>query len=191
MFAFFPPLWFQQKWPFLTRTSCQRRLLWLLVELWHFLSSGCGCVCVGGGAQLCEKQDTAPGKELAEQKSGRNPLRLSAGGRSETTACLHAVLLLHSGRLSFTGSPSRTLSTMSLSVRPVRRPTSITRSQSFTGVNSTDKLPYRCVCVLQTSWNLLILPLASCVGTSECKHRVICVLLLWLQSHVSPASAKT
>ncbi|XP_068595074.1 rho family-interacting cell polarization regulator 1-like [Brachionichthys hirsutus] len=42
------------------------------------------------------------------------------------------------------GSPSRTLSTMSLSIRPVRRPTSrsITRSQSFTGVNSYDK-PYR------------------------------------------------
>ncbi|KAF3689307.1 Rho family-interacting cell polarization regulator 1 [Channa argus] len=39
------------------------------------------------------------------------------------------------------GSPSRTLSTMSLSVRPVRSPTSksITRSQSFTGVNTHDK----------------------------------------------------
>lgn len=39
------------------------------------------------------------------------------------------------------GSPSRTLSTMSLSVRPVRRITSrsITRSQSFTGVNTQDR----------------------------------------------------
>ncbi|XP_037308457.2 rho family-interacting cell polarization regulator 1-like [Pungitius pungitius] len=39
------------------------------------------------------------------------------------------------------GSPSRTLSTMSLSVRPARRLTSrsITRSQSFTGVNTHDK----------------------------------------------------
>lgn len=106
------------------------------------------CVCWGGwgwGGQLCEKQDTAPGKEL-----GRAEIRQKSsqtGGRSETTACLHAVSLLHSGALSFTGSPSRTLSTMSLAVRPVRRPTStsITRSQSFTGVNSTDKLPYRCV----------------------------------------------
>lgn len=43
--------------------------------------------------------------------------------------------------LSRTGSPSRTLSTMSLSVRPVRRVTSrsITRSQSFTGVNIQEK----------------------------------------------------
>ncbi|XP_037539165.1 rho family-interacting cell polarization regulator 1 [Nematolebias whitei] len=39
------------------------------------------------------------------------------------------------------GSPSRTLSTMSLSVRPVRRVASrsITRSQSFTGVNIQEK----------------------------------------------------
>ncbi|XP_068579102.1 rho family-interacting cell polarization regulator 1-like isoform X1 [Cebidichthys violaceus] len=39
------------------------------------------------------------------------------------------------------GSPSRTLSTMSLSVRPARRLTSrsITRSQSYTGVNTYDK----------------------------------------------------
>lgn len=35
--------------------------------------------------------------------------------------------------------PSRTLSTMSLSVRPVRALKSITRSQSFTGVNTHDK----------------------------------------------------
>ncbi|TNN38896.1 Protein FAM65A [Liparis tanakae] len=39
------------------------------------------------------------------------------------------------------GSPSRTLSTMSLSVRPARRlnTRSITRSQSFAGVNTSDK----------------------------------------------------
>lgn len=48
------------------------------------------------------------------------------------------------------GSPSRSLSTMSLSVRPTRRLTSrsITRSQSFTGVNTHDKT-YRCTSV---SW---------------------------------------
>uniref|UniRef100_A0A665UXE9 RHO family interacting cell polarization regulator 1 n=1 Tax=Echeneis naucrates TaxID=173247 RepID=A0A665UXE9_ECHNA len=47
--------------------------------------------------------------------------------------------------------PSRTLSTMSLSVRPVRRLTSrsITRSQSFTGVNTYDK-PYRSLSVFST-----------------------------------------
>lgn len=47
--SFFLCLWFQQKWPFLTRTSCQENhLLWLLVELWHFLFSGGVdlCVCV-------------------------------------------------------------------------------------------------------------------------------------------------
>ncbi|XP_070827679.1 rho family-interacting cell polarization regulator 1 isoform X1 [Chaetodon trifascialis] len=49
------------------------------------------------------------------------------------------------------GSPSRTLSTMSLSVRPARRLTSrsITRSQSFTGVNTYDK-PYRNLSVFST-----------------------------------------
>ncbi|XP_035013111.2 rho family-interacting cell polarization regulator 1 isoform X1 [Hippoglossus stenolepis] len=49
------------------------------------------------------------------------------------------------------GSPSRTLSTMSLSVRPVRRliSRSITRSQSFTGVNNYDK-PYRNLSVFST-----------------------------------------
>ncbi|XP_070687405.1 rho family-interacting cell polarization regulator 1 [Pempheris klunzingeri] len=49
------------------------------------------------------------------------------------------------------GSPSRTLSTMSLSVRPVKRLTSrsITRSQSFTGVNTYDK-PYRNLSVFST-----------------------------------------
>ncbi|KAM9352665.1 rho family-interacting cell polarization regulator 1 [Symphorus nematophorus] len=49
------------------------------------------------------------------------------------------------------GSPSRTLSTMSLSVRPVRRLTSrsITRSQSFTGVNTYDK-SYRNLSVFST-----------------------------------------
>ncbi|XP_039989913.1 rho family-interacting cell polarization regulator 1 isoform X2 [Xiphias gladius] len=49
------------------------------------------------------------------------------------------------------GSPTRTLSTMSLSVRPVRRLTSrsITRSQSFTGVNTYDK-PYRNLSVFST-----------------------------------------
>ncbi|XP_007577801.1 protein FAM65B isoform X4 [Poecilia formosa] len=49
------------------------------------------------------------------------------------------------------GSPSRTLSTMSLSVRPVRRITSrsITRSQSFTGVNTQEK-PYRNLSVFST-----------------------------------------
>ncbi|XP_069575738.1 rho family-interacting cell polarization regulator 1 isoform X1 [Brachyistius frenatus] len=49
------------------------------------------------------------------------------------------------------GSPSRTLSTMSLSVRPVRRLTSrsITRSQSFTGVNTADR-PYRSLSVFST-----------------------------------------
>ncbi|KAK9517324.1 hypothetical protein VZT92_025206 [Zoarces viviparus] len=42
---------------------------------------------------------------------------------------------------AYGGSPSRTLSTMSLSVRPARRLTSrsITRSQSYTGVNTYDK----------------------------------------------------
>uniref|UniRef100_A0A3Q1HLV9 FAM65 N-terminal domain-containing protein n=1 Tax=Anabas testudineus TaxID=64144 RepID=A0A3Q1HLV9_ANATE len=47
--------------------------------------------------------------------------------------------------------PSRTLSTMSLSVRPVRRLTSksITRSQSFTGVNTYDK-SYRNLSVFNT-----------------------------------------
>ncbi|XP_027896405.1 rho family-interacting cell polarization regulator 1 isoform X1 [Xiphophorus couchianus] len=49
------------------------------------------------------------------------------------------------------GSPSRTLSTMSLSVRPVRRITSrsITRSQSFTGVNTQER-PYRNLSVFST-----------------------------------------
>ncbi|KAL4005301.1 hypothetical protein ACER0C_005014 [Sarotherodon galilaeus] len=49
------------------------------------------------------------------------------------------------------GTPSRTLSTMSLSLRPVRRLTSrsITRSQSFTGVNTHDK-PYRNLVVFST-----------------------------------------
>ncbi|XP_023204482.1 rho family-interacting cell polarization regulator 1 isoform X1 [Xiphophorus maculatus] len=49
------------------------------------------------------------------------------------------------------GSPSRTLSTMSLSVRPVRRITSrsITRSQSFTGVNIQER-PYRNLSVFST-----------------------------------------
>ncbi|XP_038157063.1 rho family-interacting cell polarization regulator 1 isoform X3 [Cyprinodon tularosa] len=49
------------------------------------------------------------------------------------------------------GSPSRTLSTMSLSVRPVRRiiSRSITRSQSFTGVNTQDR-PYRTLSVFST-----------------------------------------
>uniref|UniRef100_A0AAQ5XTN5 FAM65 N-terminal domain-containing protein n=1 Tax=Amphiprion ocellaris TaxID=80972 RepID=A0AAQ5XTN5_AMPOC len=48
-------------------------------------------------------------------------------------------------------SPSRTLSTMSLSVRPVRRLTSrsITRSQSFAGVNTYDK-QYRSLSVFPT-----------------------------------------
>ncbi|XP_034033169.1 rho family-interacting cell polarization regulator 1 isoform X2 [Thalassophryne amazonica] len=49
------------------------------------------------------------------------------------------------------GSPSRTLSTMSLSARPVRRITSrsITRSQSFTGVNTRDKY-YRSLSAFNT-----------------------------------------
>ncbi|KAF7654264.1 hypothetical protein LDENG_00072150, partial [Lucifuga dentata] len=49
------------------------------------------------------------------------------------------------------GSPSRTLSTMSLSVRPVRciNSRSITRSQSFTGFNTHDK-PYRSLSVFST-----------------------------------------
>ncbi|XP_074534121.1 rho family-interacting cell polarization regulator 1 isoform X2 [Halichoeres trimaculatus] len=49
------------------------------------------------------------------------------------------------------GSPSRALSTMSLSVRPARRPNSrsITRSQSFTGVNTSDKA-YRSLSVFST-----------------------------------------
>ncbi|KAL3062094.1 hypothetical protein OYC64_010078 [Pagothenia borchgrevinki] len=49
------------------------------------------------------------------------------------------------------GGPSRALSTMSLSVRPARRLTSrsITRSQSFTGVNTNDK-PYRSLSVFST-----------------------------------------
>ncbi|XP_071371601.1 rho family-interacting cell polarization regulator 1-like, partial [Centroberyx affinis] len=49
------------------------------------------------------------------------------------------------------GSPSRTLSTMSLSVRPARRlvSRSITRSQSFAGVNTYDK-PYRNLSVFST-----------------------------------------
>ncbi|CAB1440773.1 unnamed protein product, partial [Pleuronectes platessa] len=61
------------------------------------------------------------------------------------TQTLHPPLQHHSG------SPSRTLSTMSLSVRPVRRLTSrsITRSQSFTGVNNYDK-PYRNLSVFST-----------------------------------------
>uniref|UniRef100_A0A7N6AZ43 FAM65 N-terminal domain-containing protein n=1 Tax=Anabas testudineus TaxID=64144 RepID=A0A7N6AZ43_ANATE len=51
----------------------------------------------------------------------------------------------------YSRSPSRTLSTMSLSVRPVRRLTSksITRSQSFTGVNTYDK-SYRNLSVFNT-----------------------------------------
>ncbi|XP_026166990.1 rho family-interacting cell polarization regulator 1 isoform X2 [Mastacembelus armatus] len=50
------------------------------------------------------------------------------------------------------GNPSRALSTMSLSVRPVRRLTSrpISRSQSFTGVNTYDK-HYRNLSVLSTA----------------------------------------
>ncbi|XP_069383941.1 rho family-interacting cell polarization regulator 1 isoform X10 [Paralichthys olivaceus] len=54
--------------------------------------------------------------------------------------------------VSHQGSPSRTLSTMSLSVRPVRRLTtrSITRSQSFTGVNNTYDKPYRNLSVFST-----------------------------------------
>ncbi|XP_010882169.1 rho family-interacting cell polarization regulator 1 isoform X1 [Esox lucius] len=49
------------------------------------------------------------------------------------------------------GSPSRAVSTMSLSVRPARRiiSRSITRSQSFAGVNSYDK-PYRNLSVFST-----------------------------------------
>uniref|UniRef100_A0A668A0Y3 RHO family interacting cell polarization regulator 1 n=1 Tax=Myripristis murdjan TaxID=586833 RepID=A0A668A0Y3_9TELE len=49
------------------------------------------------------------------------------------------------------GSPSRTLSTMSLSARPARRllSRSITRSQSFAGVNTYDK-PYRNLSVFST-----------------------------------------
>uniref|UniRef100_A0A8C9TFV2 RHO family interacting cell polarization regulator 1 n=1 Tax=Scleropages formosus TaxID=113540 RepID=A0A8C9TFV2_SCLFO len=49
------------------------------------------------------------------------------------------------------GSPSRTVSTMSLTVRPTRRvlSRSITRSQSFAGVNSHDK-PYRHFSVFST-----------------------------------------
>ncbi|KAM3836172.1 rho family-interacting cell polarization regulator 1-like [Diretmus argenteus] len=49
------------------------------------------------------------------------------------------------------GSPSRTLSTMSLSVRPARRlvSRSITRSQSFAGVNTYDK-SYRNLSVFST-----------------------------------------
>ncbi|XP_031420243.1 rho family-interacting cell polarization regulator 1 isoform X4 [Clupea harengus] len=49
------------------------------------------------------------------------------------------------------GSPSRAVSTMSLSVRPSRRivSRSITRSQSFAGVNSYDK-PYRSLSVFST-----------------------------------------
>ncbi|XP_037395998.1 rho family-interacting cell polarization regulator 1 isoform X3 [Pygocentrus nattereri] len=49
------------------------------------------------------------------------------------------------------GSPSRAVSTMSLSVRPTRRALarSITRSQSFAGVNSYDK-PYRSLSVFST-----------------------------------------
>uniref|UniRef100_A0A8B9LKN7 RHO family interacting cell polarization regulator 1 n=1 Tax=Astyanax mexicanus TaxID=7994 RepID=A0A8B9LKN7_ASTMX len=51
----------------------------------------------------------------------------------------------------FTGSPSRSASTMSLSVRPTRRVLSrpITRSQSFAGVNSYDK-HYRSLSVFST-----------------------------------------
>lgn len=42
-----------------------------------------------------------------------------------------------------TGGPSKTLSTMSLSVRPVKALSkSITRSQSFNGVNTYDKSRY-------------------------------------------------
>ncbi|KAL2094118.1 hypothetical protein ACEWY4_011430 [Coilia grayii] len=50
-----------------------------------------------------------------------------------------------------TGSPSKAVSTMSLSVRPSRRivSRSITRSQSFAGVNSYDK-PYRSLAVFST-----------------------------------------
>ncbi|KAL0968155.1 hypothetical protein UPYG_G00263110 [Umbra pygmaea] len=49
------------------------------------------------------------------------------------------------------GSPSRAVSTMSLSARPVRRVNlrSVTRSQSFAGINSYDK-PYRNLSVFST-----------------------------------------
>uniref|UniRef100_A0A8C8H688 FAM65 N-terminal domain-containing protein n=1 Tax=Oncorhynchus tshawytscha TaxID=74940 RepID=A0A8C8H688_ONCTS len=63
------------------------------------------------------------------------------------------VCSLHCPSPSFAsaGSPSRAVSTMSLSVRPSRRviSRSITRSQSFAGVNSYDK-PYRNLSVFST-----------------------------------------
>nr|XP_046163033.1 rho family-interacting cell polarization regulator 1 isoform X4 [Oncorhynchus gorbuscha] len=57
----------------------------------------------------------------------------------------------HNEKDPLEGSPSRAVSTMSLSVRPSRRviSRSITRSQSFAGVNSYDK-PYRNLSVFST-----------------------------------------
>ncbi|XP_028665243.2 rho family-interacting cell polarization regulator 1 isoform X3 [Erpetoichthys calabaricus] len=56
---------------------------------------------------------------------------------------------------SFRGSPSRAVSTMSLSVRPCRRHiSSITRSQSFAGVNSSQDKPYRTLAVFSTPNNI-------------------------------------
>ncbi|KAG2469853.1 RIPR1 regulator, partial [Polypterus senegalus] len=53
------------------------------------------------------------------------------------------------------GSPSRAVSTMSLSVRPCRRHiSSITRSQSFAGVNSSQDKPYRTLAVFSTPNNI-------------------------------------
>ncbi|XP_041124129.1 rho family-interacting cell polarization regulator 1-like isoform X2 [Polyodon spathula] len=64
------------------------------------------------------------------------------------------LLLLRSKRHSDGGRPSRAVSTMSLSVRPSRRITSssISRSQSFAGVNSSDK-HYRNRAVFSTLTN--------------------------------------
>uniref|UniRef100_A0A8C9WB84 RHO family interacting cell polarization regulator 1 n=1 Tax=Scleropages formosus TaxID=113540 RepID=A0A8C9WB84_SCLFO len=63
---------------------------------------------------------------------------------------LHECLLGYFNNL-LSWSPSRTVSTMSLTVRPTRRvlSRSITRSQSFAGVNSHDK-PYRHFSVFST-----------------------------------------
>uniref|UniRef100_A0A3B4BBT3 FAM65 N-terminal domain-containing protein n=1 Tax=Periophthalmus magnuspinnatus TaxID=409849 RepID=A0A3B4BBT3_9GOBI len=71
--------------------------------------------------------------------------------------------------------PSRTLSTMSLSVRPVRALKAISRSQSFTGVNTYDKVEelYEAYCLqrrLRDGANKMVKAFLASPGSKEARE---------------------
>ena len=169
------------------------------------------CVCVGGGwggsGQLCEKQDTAVGKELGGQNSGRHRFRWSAGGVGGCVSIgTYKMSLCHTCCLRL----GRTFSLLQ-EVHPARCPPcpcqcglsdapcpdpSLGARALPESTATTSCLTGVCVCVCPTHSDPVTQthnPLQSeicihkiclfchwfSVGTFEFPHCVICVPLLW------------